>query len=203
MLGFSGAQRTGKSTLAKRAAELFERPYLDMDISSVFRKTGFDPKADYSFADRLDLQSTILAYADDLWFHAPPDSVTDRTPLDFAAYLLADVQRQNTSIEDAERYMRFERRCMEVTNRYFSDVIVVQPGIPLVEKEGGAPANPAHMAHINYLIRGMGASELLETQVVLLAKSLIDFDARVQTVVKIIESMENKAIKQAEAAFIH
>ena len=52
--GLSGAHRTGKSTLAKRVAELLHMPYVEYHGSAIFARLHLDPKQKYGLETRMD-----------------------------------------------------------------------------------------------------------------------------------------------------
>lgn len=160
-LGLTGTHRTGKSTLAKAYALAEGVPFLQTGASQVFIDMGYDPKVDYPLDVRLEIQKRILESFDKQYSAGGRDFVTDRTPVDMMAYLLADVQRQNTTPEQSIGIANYLKDCAAVTNTHFTTLVVVQPGIPVIEEEGKAPANYAYMEHISALVMGIVVSELI------------------------------------------
>jgi hypothetical protein len=155
-IGLTGSHRTGKSTLAKAFSEQMKVPFLQTSASETFKRLNFDPKADYSLSDRLYIQHHILDDCRAMYAAAGMDCfVTDRTPIDMMAYTLADVTRENVTPQLDKEIENYMKDCFDVSNAYFPMLFVVQPGIPLVEEVGKAPANPAYVEHINSLIMGL------------------------------------------------
>ena len=100
-LGLCGAHRVGKSTLAETFCADTGMLFLRTSVSSVFMHLGLDPAQDYPFSMRLSIQKAVLANLVETYRSAGTRAfVTDRTPLDLIAYLLADVQRQNVTDPD-------------------------------------------------------------------------------------------------------
>jgi len=165
MIGLSGSHRTGKTTLAKMYAEMNGIDFVQTDSAGVFARMGLDPREDYPFAVRLDIQREILNDAALLYIGNKHQHgfITDRTPLDMLAYTTADVQRSNLTAEDSEAFMKYQKECFDITNRHFVLVMVVQPGIPLVEARGKAPAIEAYMEHINSLVMGLSVDPRMKT----------------------------------------
>ena len=192
MIGLCGAQRTGKSTLAKEFAEDSGVDYVPVNTSGVFEAMGFDPKADYDMATRMQIQWEILKAAQATYAKAPRFFITDRTPLDMLAYTLADVQRGNVTGEVIDQVVAYADKCFSMTNQYFTSIVVVQPGIPLVEEAGKAPANLAHMEHINTLILGLANDERCKTSKHYIARGTTDLQARVRAIYRVMSSVSKR-----------
>ena len=88
--------------------------------------------------------------------------ITDRTPLDMLAYTMAEAIGEKVSTADQQRFKNYTNDCFNVTNRWFSAIIVVQPGITLVPEEGKAALNDAYIEHLNSLIIGLCCDERLK-----------------------------------------
>jgi predicted ATPase len=182
MIGLTGAHRTGKTTLAKAYSERTGIPFVQTSASGVFAKLGCDPKADYSFPERLAIQMAILEHLNGEYSKAGICFITDRTPLDAAAYTLADVTRASEgSIMYGRHIMRYLEDCIEVTNRHFTTIVVVQPGIELVEEEGKAPANPAYVEHIAQIIMGLVVDQRVQPCHYYIARHMLELEARIQS----------------------
>lgn len=168
MLGLLGAQRVGKSTLANSFAEQQGLLYVQTSASEVFALLGKDPKIEYPIGERLAIQEAILYALERQYAAARAVSqlfITDRTPLDLAAYMLADLQRSTLANqpEVAQMVANYVQRCIEATNRWFAAVVLVQPGIALVEAPGKAPACPAFMEHMNAILGGLMLDDRLNS----------------------------------------
>lgn len=160
MIGLCGAHRTGKSTLARRFAQAQGIPFVATSISAVFEQVGLDPKAEYPMEVRLLTQELILKTLEGQYAQAAKTSrmfVTDRTPIDMASYMIADVQR--STLFDQEKHALavcdYVDRCIKSTAQFFSVVVLVQPGIKVIEADGKAPGCPAFMEHLNLLQIGL------------------------------------------------
>lgn len=184
-IGLTGSQRTGKSTLAKAYGLAENVPFLETGVSQVFRDMGLDPKVDYPLDVRIEIQRRILDALDRQYSAARGYFVTDRTPIDLMAYMLADVQRQNTTPEQAQQIAKYMKDCAAVTNAHFTTLVVVQPGIPVVEAEGKAPANVAYMEHIAALVMGLVVSEAITPQHYYIPRSMTNLGERVNCLRKV------------------
>jgi predicted ATPase len=160
VIGLCGAQRVGKSTLARRFAQTQGIPFVETSTSAVFDAMGLDPKAEYPIAVRQLIQEQILTTLEAQYTQAAKTSrmfVTDRTPIDMASYMLADIQR-STLVDQQKHALAvcdYVERCIKSTAQFFSVVVLVQPGIQVIEAAGKAPGCPAFMEHFNLLLIGL------------------------------------------------
>ncbi|MCG5512795.1 ATP-binding protein [Ectothiorhodospira shaposhnikovii] len=203
MIGVTGAHRVGKSTLCKAFAESCGLPFVQTDVSGVFVELGLDPKEDYDFDIRLMIQGRILALMSKTFEGAPSRFITDRTPIDLLAYTLADVRRTNLSPERVGCLMAYSDACFRVVNRHFSSLVVVQPGIKLVEAEGKAPANPAYIEHINSLIMGLAADERCKATKHYMSRSATDLSERVMGLHRVLLGVEKRHEEVVRRVAIH
>lgn len=153
-LGFCGAHRTGKSTLMNIIAE---RHGIDRAASSMFpaaKSMGLDMSKPHGFDVRIRYQTAVLDAMENV-YGAHPAFVSDRTPLDAAAYLLADVQTTTGDAELQEQANQYVDRALRLTDRLFDVVILVPPGIDVEPVDGKPPVNPAYQEHIHFLVRGI------------------------------------------------
>lgn len=182
MLGICGSHRTGKTTLARTMAETSGLFFLESKVSDTFRRMRVDPRADLPFEDRLYVQYQILYDMERLYFEAPTSHfITDRTPIDVYSYLLADVQRTTLDPVQEGDLERFWAETCRIVNRHFELVMVIQPGIDLIEAEGKAPATTGYVEHVNAVIIGlvMGRSYAdLETNIILMKREITDLRER-------------------------
>lgn len=181
MYGLCGAQRTGKSTLAGAFAEDVQVPVLYTSTSKVFADLALDPKADYSLAQRLYIQRHILeSFEKQCRSVEGGVFVADRTPIDMMAYMIADVQRTNVEPKLEKVIETYLKDCIAVSNATFSILTVVQPGIPVKEAEGKAPASFAYMEHINHLIMGIVVSEAVQSAHFYIPRAMTELESRVE-----------------------
>ena len=161
MIGLVGANGVGKTTLARAFGAEQRIPVLETSTSAVYKAIGYRPDVDYPLEVRLAIQIVILdaitkqyeaiSKKHDIW-------ITDRTPIDLATYMLADVQRtgcaENPSLNDG--ITRYVEQCFDLANRFFGVMVLVQPGIVTdVEREGKAPSHRAYQEHFNHLAFGL------------------------------------------------
>jgi len=182
-IGLAGAQRTGKTTLAIECGKVFEIPVIETSISKVFIDMGYDPKVKYNFETRLHIQWNILETLLAQYNSADRGAfITDRTPLDFVAYLMADMGRDTLNPALEREFMNYMAACFEVLNSYFSVVVVVQPGIKVVESKGKAAGSPAHMEHVNTIITGLAINQEINIQHTYIPRHITDLSQRVRCI---------------------
>lgn len=183
-VGLCGSHRTGKTTLAETISYRTGIPFLRTTTSAVFKECGIDPSKPMDFKTRLWIQLKILEASENVWSVTPKQFITDRTPLDMAAYTLADIQGA-TDVDFAELW-KYLIRCFEVTNRYFKVIVLIQPGIPLVHEKGKAALNEGYLEHLNYLMLGLCNDDRLQCRFICMPRSVIRIDDRVDAVLNVI-----------------
>jgi len=197
-IGLSGAHRTGKSTLAKAFAEAFGIKYVASVTSDVIRGYGLDPADDCDFDLRLRIQWEILRVHELAYVETKGMFITDRTPLDFLAYTLADVTRDNLTFEQGEELMRYKSACIGVINKHFNVLTVIQPGIEFIEAPGKPRNNRAYSDHINAIICGLASAEKdIGITTTYLPKHLLDINARVAAIESSVHMAFNKFERNA------
>jgi hypothetical protein len=180
-VGLCGAHRTGKTTLARAFAEKRGIPFVETSVSAIWRELGYDPAVTYDFETRLAVQEEILKRVDEVYSkHVGLEFVTDRTPLDMAAYTLADAIGDRVPDTCQERLAKYINDCFEVTNRRFGVVLLVQPGIKLVHEEGKAAVNAGYIEHLNSLILGLTVDERLTCGHFYIPRPVLDMERRLQ-----------------------
>lgn len=178
-IGFCGAHRVGKTTLAQATSQAAGIPFLQTHTSHLFIQRGLDPAKPMPFATRLAIQRDILEAGEAVWSSVSGPFLSDRTPLDMAAYTLADVQ--GTTELDAPALLRYLNDCLDTTNRLFSTMLVVPPGIPLVAEAGKAALHTAYIEHIHTLVVGLCYDPRITARVFQLDRSILSLNDRVKT----------------------
>jgi AAA domain len=179
-IGLCGSHRTGKTTLAEAISRRTGMPFLKTVTSEVFQQCGLDPSGPMDFQKRLWIQHKILDAAEKIWQAEKAQFITDRTPVDMMAYTLADIQgTTEVNFDELEGYLA---RCIDVTNAFFTLLVLVQPGIPLMHEEGKAALNEGYLEHLNYMILGLCNDARVRGTFVYLHRAMTSLDDRVNTV---------------------
>ncbi len=182
-IGLSGAQRTGKTTLAMEFSRETDIPFVETSTSDVFKELKLDVKSNFNFRQRMDVQWRILESAVNKYYQAKSGMfITDRTPIDMLAYTMSQIDMSSVSGGLEHDFIRYRDVCIDATNNFFSIMVIIQPGIKLVEEEGKGAANLPHMEHINSLILGLAADENLNVQHTHIPRHITDLQQRVKCV---------------------
>ncbi len=181
IVGICGAHRSGKTTLAREFG--LKNPdfaIAETSVSAIMASKGMDPSKDYNFVDRLYMQHVILNELDKFYARFAENTVFDRTPLDAAAYLLADVQRENVPVQTQLHVCKYVEKAIDVTNRRFTMLLFVPPVLPLVDAPGKAPAAPAYVEHISQIISGLRHDERVKVKHFTLPRQYLEIETRVR-----------------------
>jgi hypothetical protein len=199
IIGICGAHRTGKTTLADEFVKRNKTfKFAATSVSAMMKHEGMDPARDYPIEERIAMQDIILTRLDRHYAAHPDRTVFDRTPLDAAAYLLADVQRENVDPTLHPGITRYVERAIEITNRRFSMLLFVPPVLPLVHEEGKAPATPAYVEHISQIINGLKSDERMRVKHWTLPRRYLDINLRVGALENATAKLLNHHLVEAE-----
>lgn len=186
-----GAHRTGKSTLAAAAAARMNLPFVRTQVSEIFRDLGIDPAAKLPFEVRLEVQNVVLDRCCDLWKSERGVFITDRSPIDMAAYMLADINH-NVGYDVCAEVTRYIDRCFDATNAHFSVLMLLQPGLPIVATANklSAALNPAYIEHLNTLLMGLMYDPRCKTPALYVRREVLDLSERVNAVASSVKRSE-------------
>jgi nicotinamide riboside kinase len=134
MLALTGAERTGKTTLAKAFAEASNIPFQPFNTSDIIVEMGLDITKPIDVVTRINLQERILKKHLAEIRDSPAMCITDRSTIDFAAYLITSIGN-NCPEEYQDWVLDYVDTCIKHANNSYFGVIVVQPGIEYVEAE--------------------------------------------------------------------
>lgn len=180
MIGLVGSHRTGKTTLAKAYGERYDMSVCLTSASTVFKELGYDVQADYDFDTRMTIQEAILKSFDKQYTDMGyKPFIADRTPIDMLAYTLADIKREKLSEEQEMRLERYVKDCYSLCNKHFNILILIQPGIPLVEDPTKAPIGYGYVEHISQLAKGVLADDRVSAMHSYIHKGIIDLEERI------------------------
>lgn len=182
IIGLCGAHRTGKSTLATQFASHSNSAFISVSISNMQKKYGYSSaNQNYSWETRKHIQMCLFGEFEDLLKQIPKGNtvILDRTPLDLIGYLLIHVN-ENIPNSNHEFIQEYIRECIKLTNRYFNRVVLVQPGIPLVnENETSAMAHGPVIELLNSIYRGYFSADTLSIPFKVIPRDLINLQSRI------------------------
>lgn len=197
MIGLLGASSVGKTTLAKAFTEHVPQiTFITSSASKVYADLGVDPRADVDFMTRLRVQEEVLNRAEAAYIEAKGCFISDRTPLDFIAYTLADIQRDNITPAQTDRFSHYFERCLDVTNRYFDTLCLIQPGIAY-EDDGRRPKpNVAYQEHINLILFGLLMDERIQARKAVIKRDFVDLQQRIDVLTNVAQTSVSRLLNK-------
>lgn len=180
-LGLVGAHRVGKSTLAEAYSNDTDVPLLLTQSVDVFKELGISPDANLAFNQRLDVQKRILDRAEQQYRAEKEYFVADRTPVDMLAYTQYYLAKCSP-LNDLQlaAYERYRKDCISVTNNNFTTLVLVQPGIKLVDEPGKAASCKMFQQTLNALMMGLMFDNEMECFRRILAPNVLHLKDRVE-----------------------
>lgn len=201
MMGLAGAHRVGKTSLARASAQALEVPFVETSASAVFARYGIAPDQPLSFQERMVIQDAILQDCIEKWSGYKAGFITDRTPIDLMAYTVADI-RGDTVPEGADVLVaNYLHRCIEAANDHFMELMLIQPGIPVVPAPGKAALSQAYMEHLNTLMMGYMVRKDLQITGRFMQRDRLDFEDRLATVVTTYQRILTKQMQSRSAGY--
>lgn len=202
MFALTGAHRSGKTTLAKAAAEKLDIPFVDMAVSQVFADNGLNPKASYPFDVRLNIQGLILDHMDVKLQLASTSSpmglfIADRSPFDVLGYTMADIQRDTMNHDlrlEAARQIAQARRTVEST---LAGIILTPTLAAPPEAETSAQACPFYMDHVAICIQSAMVSYATPNLMAMTIESS-GLEERIAEVVEVLQPIVDRVLGTKE-----
>lgn len=191
-LGLTGAHRSGKTTLAKEVSKNLDVPFIETKVSGIFEELGLDVKGDLSFDERLLVQDAMLIKCNKFWA-AHNKFITDRTPLDFIAYMLADISPKTVLTKDQDNAVsKYFMHCMNSLNINFDGIVFVPMlfNIGLTEEEGKAGTSYWNRKHVDSIIRYYMVSQLVHRPVFEIEREVQDLEERIEKVTHIYKHLD-------------
>ncbi|MDK9739302.1 AAA family ATPase [Vibrio sp. D404a] len=201
-IGLSGTHRTDKTKLAQELSDRLDIPFVRTSTSKVFKEEGLDPSSVLSIDNRIYIQTRLLDDAIEKWSQHPC-FVTDRTPIDMAAYMLMDYCPFTTNDFQKQQIIDYISRCINETNRYFSSLVLVPLAIPIKDEELKGVIDPIYMSKYEQLIRGFFVDPDVLPTCYTLDRATINFEERMEAVMRTILKSFRKAENIREGNLVH
>ena len=196
-IGLAGTHRTGKTTLAKAWAARHGCDYVTLSVSKILADMGMTTKQVSDCSDtRLELQQELLRRSNIAFFEKAGSFISDRTPIDIAAYTLADAIEGYYSDAQWSVVQQIVDDCIEITNNAFHCLLMLRPEPSIGYKaEPGKPMpDMAYQMHHSIVIAGLMREEELTVPVQKMRKGkATDLPSRLA----VLEHVTNTIITQA------
>ena len=190
MIGLLGSHRVGKTTLCKALVNGNRGAFSEVpiSISELQRGMGYDSaNQTYDWETRKNIQNKLLiAFSNilrDSMYHtgvlraqSMSIAVSDRTPLDLVGYLLLSAP-EYVSEEDAAWIKNYINSCIELTNKYYRKVFLIQPGIGYVT-DAKSPGQES-MDKLNAIYLSLLMDSRLEVKRVIIPEDVTDLEERI------------------------
>lgn len=159
MIGLVGAHRVGKSYLVK---ELTRGPFreLEVSISKWQKELGYDSSnMNYTWETRKDIQIGLFRKFEEVLrdsrrqvIRAVVDTakvISERTPLDLIGYAYLNAP-PNPTESDMKWLYDYASLCIQLTNDYYDQVVLVQPGIEFIHDPKSASEDSVEILNAHY-----------------------------------------------------
>lgn len=179
--GLAGAHRTGKTTIARKLAELNKCPFITMSGGKLASDMGLKIGLDMAWSDRVRFQDTWLDLMLDGYQREGEGClfVTDRTPIDLAAYVITAWHPAVTTKDEEDWAMDYVQRCMIATNAWLFQIGILQPGIPWVDDAQKGEKNEFYREALNSVMIGLAWGDSIKAPVHIVDRETLDMDERI------------------------
>ena len=184
MLALSGAQRTGKTALAKAFSEATLIPYMPSRTVDIIKSMGLDITKPMDIETRFEFQDNVLNQHLEDVSSVKVASITDRSTLDFASYLMLEVGNECPQKYE-DRVLEYVNKCLEQASKIYFGIVLVQPGIPFVVEENKYPPSVVRQELMNVTCLGLLNDKRCDTNGFFLQRNRTEIGLRVQSVVNI------------------
>lgn len=182
MIGLAGAHRTGKTTLAKAWAKQEDIDFVTISTTRVFEELALTPQTTTTAAARLQVQRALVQRCDEVFIGRRTAFISDRTPLDVAAYTLADAVQGFYTPHQQQEVQKIITDCIDICNAAFKTVLLIKPdpAIGYRAEKGKPDADSAYQEHVDLLIHGMLADERFTRPYFVMGAGMPDLDERTE-----------------------
>nr|DAS97272.1 MAG TPA: AAA domain protein [Caudoviricetes sp.] len=194
-IGFSGAHRTGKTTLARAFAARNGLPFHETKVTSTFAQQSARAMESMTgpegFKARLAQQEIITHHIAKILIYSEPKSIFDRTMLDVYAYTSYYLRQQmNTFNHDGSHIEALHRLLGEVVRRMVLQdfTFIIQTGIPY--HEDGTKASQGSQQFINDLIIKAAEAYLPANRYFVMPQDIVSFDERMEVVYDVCKTLK-------------
>lgn len=192
-IGITGAQGSGKTTLAKFIDEHYGITYVDAGVGALMTRLGVNVGDPMPLFERLQVQMEVARHIE-LVTRGAEGFVIDRTPADVMAYTL-DLVGQTNDQRCIDLALEIERFCHKTALSNFN-AIALRPGVNLraedYERAQRGSLDRLYVARIDSLMCGEltkinSLAKSGDLQVFVLSETCISVDARARSIMRVID----------------
>lgn len=157
LFGLSGSAGTGKTTLARRVADDLGITFMPTSITQSAKRHGFDAVAPMSVVKRLEMQMKLLEDHVSMVCKADRPLIVDRTPIDMAGYMLAEIGMHSHTFLQPEAIVAIEEYvdlCLETTVKLYDYIFILGQLDHYEIKETRPADNRAYQTHTQLIMQG-------------------------------------------------
>lgn len=185
MIGLCGAHRTGKSTLGKAVAKDLNVGLMEHnEAGKILASMNLSLDHVWSLEDRFEFQTRLLDAFEKSLQEVSEDGhtfVTDRTPLDIAAYLFCEVQKAGGVMTALDtKFQDFLKRAYAITNKYYSMVVHVPVAIPYVVEKGKPLPIISYQKQHGFITTGMLMADEITIGAYFMSDKVLSISDRLQ-----------------------
>ncbi|WP_062120269.1 AAA family ATPase [Aureimonas sp. AU40] len=207
LIGLSGAHRSGKTTVMESLRSMTGMPTLKTSTAKLVERLGIDLAKPMTLVSRIEFQTAVFEnYVEEIGKARSGGAslIVDRTPVDMAAYLLAEVgMSSHKALGDRgiQAVNAYAELCRDYLRENFAFVFVLRP-LPVYEVEPNKPApNFAYQQHYQMVIEGFLAA--LQGQLDYAIVPFTDHDSRVAAIKQIMTKVADQVAKKGKRATLH
>jgi hypothetical protein len=187
-IAIGGAHRTGKTTVGTMLARSYGIKFEKSEISkaNVWNDIGDKSAGFMTFAERTVLQTQLMTYLENKFngFDTPSGFwVSDRTPFDVLAYLMANIDYTCSDLF-YQVFDDLQTLACRIAKKYLDFIVIIQPGIVIPgdddkEKTGKVYQSKIYKETLNAIIHSKTLELFPSEQVLVVPREILDAEERV------------------------
>lgn len=204
-IGLAGAHRTGKTTMAKRFAEDHGCEYVTISMTQIMADMGLEPADIQDVQTRLKVQRKAVQACDRMFVGRKTAFIADRTPIDVAAYTIADAVQGFYGPEYSDEAVKIVDDCLDITNMAFSGILHVHPSphIKYVMEPGKPKPDNMYQLHIDAVIGGLLGRHTVKPPVWFISGEVHDQNQRDEVMGEFYGSLIDDDISTSQVIELH
>ena len=178
-IGITGAQGSGKTTLARYIDAHYGIPYVDAGVGKLMSSLGVKVGERLPLYERLQVQMEIARHIE-MITRGVEGFVIDRTPADVMAYTL-DLVGQTNEDRCIELALDIEQFCHKAAISNFNAIAGLRPGVELSSKDLARALMCGELTKINTL------PQTGDLQVFVISEKCRTVEARARSVLRVLD----------------